>query len=92
MLTAKIDLMQPHPTPLLMDNESVLALAKDPHFHTHAKHINTQCHYIRECIDNSDIYLSYVSMDDNITNILTKPLATPNFLCLRSFLRLYDLP
>jgi hypothetical protein len=66
MLTTEIDLIQPHPTPLLTDNESALALAKDPRFHARAKHINTRCHYIRECIDNSDIYLSYICMDDNI--------------------------
>jgi Reverse transcriptase (RNA-dependent DNA polymerase) len=92
MLTAEINLIQPHPTPLLTDNESALALAKDPRFHARAKHINTRCHYIRECIDNSDIYLSYVNTDDNIADILTKPLAAPNFLRLRSFLGLCDLP
>ena len=92
MLTAKIDLMQPHPTPRLINNESALVLMKDPHFHACAKHINTQCHYIRECIDNSNIYLSYVNTDDNIADVLTKPLATPNFLCLRSFLGLCNLP
>jgi hypothetical protein len=41
MLTTEIDLIQPHPTPLLTDNESALALAKDPRFHARAKHINT---------------------------------------------------
>src|SRR5882762_7997273 len=54
MLTTEINLPQPHPTPLLTDNESALALAKDPCFHSRAKHINTRCHYIRECIDNPD--------------------------------------
>ena len=49
MLTTEINLTQPHPTPLLTDNKSALALAKDPCFYTHAKHIiNTQCHYIRD--------------------------------------------
>src|SRR5260370_24855787 len=88
MLTAKINLSQPHPTPLLMDNESTLALAKDPRFHARTKHINTRWHYIHECVDNSDIYLSYVNTNDNIANIFTKPLVAPAFLRLRSFLGL----
>jgi len=68
------------PTPLLTDNESALALAKDPRFHARAKHINTRCHYIRECIDDSNIYLSYVNTSDNIADIFTKPLPAPTFL------------
>jgi hypothetical protein len=92
MLTTEINLPQPHPTLLLTDNESTLALAKDPHFHACAKHINTRWHYIRECIDNSDIYLSYINTNDNVADILTKPLSTPTFLCLHSFLGLCNLP
>jgi hypothetical protein len=92
MLTAEINLPQPHPTPLLTDNESALALAKDPRFHARAKHINTRCHYIRECIDNNDIYLSYVNTSDNIADIFTKPLPAPTFLKLRSFLSLCNFP
>jgi len=80
MLTTEINLPQPHPTPLLTDNESALALAKDPRFHARAKHINTRCHYIRECIDDSNIYLSYVNTSDNIADIFTKPLPAPTFL------------
>lgn len=88
MFTAKINLPQPHPTPLLTDNKSFLALASDPCFHTCAKHINTHWHYICECIDNSNIYLSYVNMNDNVADILTKMLPTPTLLCLHSFLGL----
>jgi hypothetical protein len=88
MLTAEIDMPQPHPTPLLTDNDAALALAKDPRFHACTKHINTRWHYIRECIDDSHIYLSYVPTAD----IFTKPLPAPTFLRLRSFLGLCDLP
>ena len=75
MLTDEIRILQPHPTPLLTDNEVALALAKDPCFHARAKHINTHYHYIHECIDNLNIYLSYVITTDNVADILTKPLS-----------------
>ena len=92
MLTTEINLPQPHPTPLLTDNKSALALAKDPRFHARAKHINTQCHYICECIDDSNIYLSYVNTSDNITDIFTKPLPVPTFLRLCLLLGLCNFP
>ena len=92
MLTSKINLAQSTPTPLLTDNEAALALAKDPRFHARAKHINTKWHYIRECIDNGDIHVSYVPTNDNVANILMKALPAPAFLRLRSFLGLCDLP
>jgi hypothetical protein len=88
MLTAEINIPQLHPTPLLMDNDATLALAKDPHFHAHTKHINICWHYIHECIDDSHIYFSYSST----ANIFMKPRPTPAFLCLRSFLGLCNLP
>jgi hypothetical protein len=44
MLTAEIDLLQPHPTPLLTDNESILTLTKDPRFHARAKHRALYCY------------------------------------------------
>ena len=92
MLTSEINMLQPHPTPLLMDNEAALALAKDLHFHACAKHINTHWHCIHECIDNSDIYISYVNTTDNVANILTKLLPSPAFLYLHSFLGLCNVP
>jgi hypothetical protein len=91
MLTTKINFQQLHLMPLLMDNKAALALAKDPHFHACAKHINTRWHYIHECIDNSNIYISYVNTNNNVADILTKPLPKPIFLCLCSLLGLCDL-
>jgi hypothetical protein len=92
MLTAEIELPQANPTPVLTDNEAALALAKDPRFHARAKHINTRCHYIRECVDNGNLLVSYIPTNDNVADILTKPLAAPAFLRLRSYLGLCDLP
>ena len=84
MLTNEINMLQPHPTPLLTDNEAALALAKDPHFHVRAKHINTRYHYIRKCINNSNIYLSYVITTDNVADILTLSLPRLSSTCAPS--------
>jgi len=90
MLMAEIGLTQSYPTPILTDNEAALALSKDPHFHAHAKHINTKYHYIRECSENGDIHVSYVPTKDNIADIFTKPLLTTTFRRLRDFLGLSE--
>lgn len=92
MLTTQLDLPPLHPTPLLCDNQAANSLAKDPTFHARAKHIDVKWHYIRECTENGHIAVSYVPSKDNVADILTRPLPSPQFLCLRSFLGLCDYP
>ena len=92
MLTSEIGLKQNCPTPLLCDNNGALALSKDPQFHAHAKHINVKHHYIPECIENGDILVTRISSEDNVANILTKPLPAKTFLCLHSYLGLCNKP
>ena len=86
-----IGLSQINPTLLLCDNNAALILSKDPCFHAHVKHINTKWHYIHKFTEDGDICVSYVPSKDNVADILTKPLATPMFVCLRAFLGLMRL-
>jgi hypothetical protein len=37
-------------TTLKIDNQSAIALSKNPVFHDRSKHIDVRYHYIRECV------------------------------------------
>lgn len=40
---------------LKMDNQSAIALCKNPVLHNHSKHIDTKFHFVRECVDSGKI-------------------------------------
>jgi hypothetical protein len=63
---------------IMMDNMSVIALSK---------HIKSKYHFIRECVDNGEVVLESVGTADQLTDILTKPLARVRFQELREKIR-----
>ena len=48
-------------------------------FHGKSKHIEIKYHYIRDMVQRGVVKLQYVSMDEQIANVLTKPLARVKF-------------
>jgi hypothetical protein len=64
---------------IMMDNMSAIALSKNPVLHGSSKHIKTKYHFIHECVDNGEVVLESVGTADQLTNILTKPLARVRF-------------
>ena len=45
---------------LMVDNQSAIALTKNPVHHDRRKHIDTKYHFIRNCVDGGQIKLKYV--------------------------------
>lgn len=68
---------------LRVDNKSAIALAKNPVHHDRSKHIDTRYHFIRECVQTGDINLEYVRTEEQLADLLTKPLGKQRFLELR---------
>jgi hypothetical protein len=68
------------PTPLFIDNQSAIAIARNPEFHVHTKHIEVRHHYVREKLENRIIELQYCPTADQTTDILTKALASVKHL------------
>jgi hypothetical protein len=62
------------PIPLLVDNQSAIALARNPEFHARTKHIEVRHHYVREKIEDGIIDLQYCPTADQIADIFTKAL------------------
>ena len=74
------------PLTLLGDNQSSLALVRNPVLHSRTKHIDIRHHFIRELYESREITLDYCSTSTMYADCLTKPLATVAFLQHRSSL------
>jgi hypothetical protein len=63
-------------------------------FHDKPKHINITYHYIIDMVQRGVVKLQYVSTDEKIVDVLTKPLSRVNFLYFRDKLGVFykDIP
>eukprot|EP00253_Pinus_taeda_P027989 PITA_27989 len=59
---------------IFCDNSSAIALSKNSVFHKRTKHIDTRFHYIRELVSNGEIVLEHCRTQEQVADILTKPL------------------
>ena len=69
--------------PVHCDNNTTSILSEDHVFHTRVKHIRVKYHVIREMVENGEVAVTRIRSSDNTADILTKPLARPDFLRLR---------
>jgi len=76
-LFEELYLPQTLPTILYGDNQSAMAIARDPQYHARSKHFDTKSHYIRDKIREGVIKDVYCPTNDMIADILTKPLHKP---------------
>ena len=71
------------PPALKMDNQSAIALSKNPVLHDRSKHIDTKFHFIRECVDSGKTSVEYASTQEQLVDVLTKALGRARFCELR---------
>eukprot|EP00253_Pinus_taeda_P015002 PITA_15002 len=77
-------------TVIFCDNSSAIALSKNFVFHKRTKHIDTKFHYIRELVNNGEIVLQHCRTQEQVGDILTKPLGHKSFEFLRRCLGMTD--
>jgi hypothetical protein len=79
---------------ILCDNQSCIKMTENPVFQDKSKHIEIRYHYIHDMVQRGAIKLQYVSMDDRVADVLTKPLSRVKFEHFRDKLGLVqkDLP
>jgi hypothetical protein len=69
---------------IFIDNKSAIQLCKNPVFHDRTKHIEVRFHYIRECVEAGKLDVDYISTNEQLGDIHTKPLGRTRFLELRA--------
>ena len=60
--------------PIKCDSTSAINLSKNLIQHSRTKHIKIRHHFIRNHVQNEDITLEFVSTEDQLADIFTKPL------------------
>lgn len=64
---------------LACDNQSAIAIAKNPVHHQRTKHIDIKYHFIREKVNLGLFKLYYLPSKEMLADILTKPLPLPAY-------------
>lgn len=74
------------PVLLFVDNMSAIELCQSLRQSHKVKHINMRIHFIREMIEDGFLELYFVSTENNVADVLTKPLPEKTFISHRKIL------
>ena len=69
--------------PIKCDNISAISISKNPMQHSRTKHIEIRHYFLRDHAQKGDITLEFVRTEDQLANILTKPLNKEQFVNFR---------
>jgi hypothetical protein len=64
---------------LKINNQSAIALYKNPVYHNRSKHIDVHYHFLQECVENGEVVVSYTMMENQLADLLTKALGRNHF-------------
>ena len=76
---------------ILCDNKAAISIAKNLVHHDRTKHVEIDCHFIKEKIDNGVVSHEYTSSSQQTADILTKALSKPTYGNLRFNLGMIDI-
>lgn len=71
---------------IMCDNSSSIKLSKNPVLHRRTKHIDVRFHYLRELVNKGKVQLVFCSSENQIADIMTKPVKLEVFEKMRTLL------
>lgn len=90
-LIQSFGIQHPGPMQLYCDSKSAIYIASNPVFHERTKHIERDCHHVRDALKSKLISTTHVSSKNQLADILTKALPRPSFEDLMSKLGIRNL-
>ncbi|CAL8999399.1 unnamed protein product [Prunus brigantina] len=90
-LLQDLQLTHSEPVTLHCDNQATLHIADNPVFHERTRHIEMDCHFIRDKIQDGSIVTKHVSSSQQVADILTKPLGKEGFSTMLCKLGVLDI-
>lgn len=71
---------------IMCDNSSAIKLSKNPVMHRRTKHIDVRYHYLRDLVNEGAMRLLFCGTEDQVADIMTKPIKLDQFEKLREML------
>ena len=77
-------------TEMFSDNKGAIHLTRNPVMEGQLKHIDIKYYFLRECVEDNSFVLDYMSIDQQLADIMTKNLTWQKFQENRSRLNLIE--
>ncbi|XP_040972448.1 uncharacterized protein [Gossypium hirsutum] len=90
-ILANLNLHQEGAIEIKCDNQSAVAIVKNPVFHRRTKHFSIKLHVVREMEQAKEVELVHCNFEDQIADILTKPLSVSRFIELKRKIGVYNM-
>ena len=82
-LLEELGYKQENSTHIYCDNVSAIFLSKNAALHSRSKHIDIRFHYIKSLVETNQVLLKLCPTQEQVADILTKPLGTKQFCYFR---------